>query len=201
MNKVLFRAEAYSVLEGRPNFSRYTHIRAYHGCRPLNEDDYRKKGIYPLDKLNEKKYLRKLCGLTHCSFQQMEKYYNQERDESVTCSVVFVALNRETLLSCSSHYLIYGSELMNAVFSHVGKRDLLKRVGKPTLFVCDIPIDSIPNAEDQLEDIANNLYMVPENKDNSLRLSSIAPSDIVDVEYPTVLPDPYNYNAKYYYKG
>ena len=56
---------------------------------------------------------------------------------------MFTSLETELLEYCG-HYLLYGSEYLTGIAAHVkGYRDyrqVLKRFGTPTVFVCDVPL-------------------------------------------------------------
>ncbi|MDO8774856.1 MAG: hypothetical protein Q7K57_40350 [Burkholderiaceae bacterium] len=55
--------------------------------------------------------------------------------------------NEEMQIAQAGHYMLYGSEYLTAIAAHLGGgrdyRQVLKKDGQPTLFVCDVPLDLI----------------------------------------------------------
>jgi len=169
----------------------YTHIRAYHACRPENVQLYTDIGLIPYDEasaLNDA--LQKLLG-GNISEAKIREQFNKmwENSDAYQRSVVWLALEKSELLGASCHYLIYGSEFLNAMSMHLGCREKLKNIGRPTIVVCDIPIRDISRTWlDGLEEsIADGWASM-----RSLAVPSVAPQDIIDFIYPTSwVDDPY----------
>ena len=100
-------------------------------------------------------------------------------------------LQTEEFLSASTHYLIYGSEFLNALAMRLGCRDKLSRIGKPMIVVCTIPITDISSCwlSDLEQDIKNR-----NTGNRSIAVRSVAPKNIVDILYPTeYVHDPYSW--------
>lgn len=63
---------------------------------------------------------------------------------------VYFSLFKKELLNGSGHYLCWGSEYLAAIAAKLDKNiygeyhDMLSKTGIPTIFVCDIPIDLLP---------------------------------------------------------
>ena len=138
---------------GIVDFGGYTHIRAYHACRTDNILSYQEGGIRPFSPDSAK----------NDAIQKLKKYASEERiiqkfnelwpdSDANLHPVTWLALDKSELLGESCHYLIYGSEFLNALAMHLGCRDKLKKYGKPTIIVCDIPVEDVTWG--QLADIA-----------------------------------------------
>jgi hypothetical protein len=182
----------------------YSHIRAYHACRPKNIDDYYSKGILPsfIKSLEENiTSLLKECGASEeiaYVLRYMRKFYN-ESDEKV-----YVAVDKNHLETFCDHHLIYGSEYFLCAAALLGTlnnniNETIAAVSKqrstfPVLFHCDIPIGSISN--DALNEISGRLIIEslsmivnPQYKPLSIRfgfgiLDSIRPDWIVEHTFP-----------------
>lgn len=168
----------------------YTHIRAYHACRPISIDDYLLNGIRPISyesALDEVKS-RVVCKWVSEN-TAVEKFNEEWNDFDDIHKKVWLEMNKNLLLEAASHYLIYGSEFINALAMQLGCRNRLKKIGVPTIFHCNIPIEDI--SVKTLEDIQYSF-----NKGYTdaygLCVKKVDASDIVDYEHPAQrIPDPY----------
>ncbi len=181
----------------------FTHIRAYHGCRPLSVDDYLKNGIR---RRSKEELLKEAClrlrssrASDHNIKQSFEAVW-KEYGYGVDNRGVYLNAWKDELLNYSAHYLLYGSELIIATAGGLALdereamkfRNELKKTGKPTLFVCDIPIEDI--RKNFLDDIAANM---PIQEDTTILVDHVEPGNIVGIEYPEKLMDVYNGNIIY----
>ncbi len=94
----------------------YTHIRAYHACRPISIDDYLLNGIRPISyesALDEVKN-RVVCEWVSEN-TAVEKFNEEWNDFDDIHKKVWLEMNKNLLLDGASHYLIYGSEFINAL--------------------------------------------------------------------------------------
>lgn len=168
----------------------YTHIRAYHACRPISIDDYLLNGIRPISyesALDEVKS-RVVCKWVSEN-TAVEKFNEEWNDFDDIHKKVWLEMNKNLLLEAASHYLIYGSEFINALAMQLGYRNRLKKIGVPTIFHCNIPIEDI--SVKTLEDIQYSF-----NKGYTdaygLCVKKVDASDIVDYEHPAQrILDPY----------
>ena len=125
--------------------SNYTHILAFHACREEDERVFRTQGLRPYTRAEAlAAAIQKLEG-DRVSREQIEAAFNILWEETQTSrpARVWLMLQTEEFLSASTHYLIYGSEFLNALAMRLGCRDKLSRIGKPMIVVCTIPITDI----------------------------------------------------------
>jgi hypothetical protein len=127
--------------------SRYTHIRAFHACRPISVNTYYRNGLLPLN-MEELRKLAESYFLSaesppphrHCLDRVMQELTNEGRK-----GLLYLLLDDWQFIR-ASHYLTYGSEALQGIaiaLSRVtGKdwREILKEKGVPTVFVCDLPL-------------------------------------------------------------
>ena len=119
----------------------------------------------------------------------VEKFNEEWNDFDDIHKKVWLEMNKNLLLEAASHYLIYGSEFINALAMQLGCRNRLKKIGVPTIFHCNIPIEDI--SVKTLEDIQYSF-----NKGYTdaygLCVKKVDASDIVDYEHPAQrILDPY----------
>lgn len=181
------KCEDYSNID---IIKKFTHIRAFHGCRTNDLYSYYTHGIKPLTK--------------EWSYEQLQTILktkpNLTQDKILTTlnknwtepNRVWFAITKEELLYRSGHYLLYGSELINAVLSEFDLRDELKKTGIPTLFSCDVPLYDI--GEVFLNNIIENLSK-RKSLDHSafMILGKLSPEHVVSHEHPDPrkIYDPY----------
>ena len=187
------------TVPGQKSLRDYTHIRAYHACRTESEDSYRKDGIRLLsyDELlaMTKSHLEQI-GIMEERIKTAFDDYWSEYEQNKNQRHVYLNAWKEELLTYSGHYLVYGSEMINAVACTIGGlvyQNTLKRIGKPTLIVCDVPISDI-----EREDLQYLEEHLPITQDTSIRVKSIKPKDIIRFEYPRKIFDPLQW-VNYYY--
>lgn len=168
----------------------YTHIRAYHACRPISIDDYLLNGIRPI---SYESALHEVKSRVICEWVSentaVEKFNEEWNDFDDIHKKVWLEMNKNLLLDGASHYLIYGSEFINALAMQLGCRSRLKKIGVPTIFHCDIPIEDIP--EKTLKDIQ---YSFNKGYTDAYGFSvqMLDANNIVDYEHPKQrIPDPY----------
>lgn len=125
-------------------------IRAYHGTRISDTSHFYSEGLVRLD-VSRFKELAANIFLTP-EFPELTLTHLEEAFSAVGVQtregLIYFAVNHKELLSDCSHYLLYGSEYLLAIAAHIeGARDyrqVLKRRGTPTLFVCNVPTADIP---------------------------------------------------------
>ena len=161
----------------------FTHIRAYHSCRPISIDSYKKQGICPLTYESAKSdLLLKLqnAGIPEATLIEIfDKHWD---DLGAVHQGVWFTLTKEELLELSGHYLIYGSEFVHGIATELRRQDALRKYGKPTIFTCDVPIEfiSLHWFRSLQDDISDNRLMPC-----AFRISeSLPPENIIAVEFP-----------------
>lgn len=196
MKKNLFILEEHLDDKYPVDLRHYTHIRAYHACRPLNISDYLQEGIKPIDYK---------MALYDTKTRIVSEYVSEADAVCMLCSLwkdfhdmhkkVWVQMNKNDLLTYSGHYLIYGSEFINALAMNLGCRDKLKKIGIPTIFSCDIPTENIDCST--ILDIEQCFYNGHPD-DIGFSVPKIYPEDIAGYEHPVKgIPDPYYGGIEY----
>lgn len=128
---------------------RYKFLRAVHGTRAEDVEVFYRDGLVPLVPESFHNQAREifLSGqypeLTEKSLQAAIATVGADLREKR----VFFEANEEMLIKQAGHYMLYGSEYLTAIAANLGDRidyrQILKKRGLPTLFVCDVPIDFI----------------------------------------------------------
>lgn len=171
--------------------SDFTHLRSYHACRPENIQVYKDEGLVPFDRETAlADAIQKLSG-DKTSVEKVKSQFDAMwvGSENDLHPRVWLALEKSELLGASCHYLIYGSEFLNALSMHLGCRSKLKKIGRPTIVICDVPLADISKVwlnglEEAVESGDSSIY--------SIAVSSVAPQNIVDFIFPTAwVDDPY----------
>lgn len=177
----------------RIKLANYTHLLAYHACRAENEQFFRTQGLKPYTK--DEALSAAIHKLECDRVSQKDIKTKFEELWGTQPKSVYLMLETTELLGTSCHYLIYGSEFINALAMHLGCRDRLKEIGKPMFLVCAVPISDIH------KDWLDGLEQAIKRKDTanrSIAVSRVAAENVVDIIYPTdTVRDPYSWG---YYK-
>lgn len=183
----------------------FTHIRGYHACRPTDLYSYYKNGLRILNlevlkPIANNIFCSQFPDLTPQDIAEGFEYVNGETRQGF----LYFALDKQELLSFSGHYLIYGSEFLHGVAVYLrGKRGyncsaVLKNIGIPTIFECNIPIEylsqsTIDDLDSILQKCIKSNHRASSKIDFSLIVSkSINPDLIVNHSHPKRIPDPIN---------
>lgn len=188
----------------------YTKIRAFHACRPESIDEYYKNGIIPLDIVE---WHAKAINLffnsksSEVSKSQIEAIIKGVKTETREGNV-HLGLDDKFLIKYCGHYLIYGSEYLMAIavkLGHAVKKDLtrvLRNIGIPTIFVCDIPFFKISNCEilelsgTLLEYLFESILSgtpIPSSLDFTITLNDVVESEYIISHYnPKEIPNPHS---------
>lgn len=128
---------------------RYSALRAVHGTRTDNAEPFYREGLKPLEPEVFHEEARRIF---------LSGEFPELTDENLSAAIetvgsnlregrVFFEANEAMLVDRCGHYMLYGSEYLTAIAAHLnGSRDyrqILKRRGTPTLFVCDVPMTLI----------------------------------------------------------
>lgn len=170
--------------------SNYTHIRAYHACRAENEQIFRTQGLKPYTRDEALEVAIRKLKHNHLNRKAIESEFNTLW-KSNTPTKVWLMLETIEFLSTSTHYLIYGSEFLNALAMRLGCRDRLKEFGKPMIIACNVPISDISSfwLSDLEQDIKNK-----ETAHRSIAVSTVTPENVIEINYPTgFVRDPYSW--------
>lgn len=173
----------------------YTHLRAFHACRPLRIEDYLKKGIIPISYNSALQDVKDRIVCDRVSEKEaVLKFQEQWSEFADIHKRVWLQMNKNLLQNEATHYLIYGSEFINALSMKLFCRDRLKKIGIPTIFFCDIPIDDIdPLTLSDIQNCINEEW----TDDIGFSVDDIDAKNIVDYEHPTKrMTDPYGGSYK-----
>jgi hypothetical protein len=193
------------VLKNSTLKKEYTHIRGYHACRPIDFDSYYKNGLRILNLVDLKPiavniFCSHFPDLTPKDITEGFEYVNGETRQGF----LYFAIDKRELLTYSGHYLIYGSEFLHGVAVYLrGKHgynysSILKNMGIPTIFECNIPIEylnqsTIDDLDSILQKYVNSNLKTSPRIDFSLIISKPINSDlIVNHSHPKRIPDPIN---------
>ena len=168
----------------------YTHIRAFHACRAEDEQTFRVQGLKPYAKDEALEIAIRKLEHEYVSKKAIETEFNTLW-ESNTPTKVWLMLETAEFLSKSTHYLIYGSEFLNALAMRLGCRDRLKEIGKPIIVECIVPIADISSC--WLSDLEKNIKS-RNTEHRSIAVSTVTPENIIEIHYPTgYVCDPYSW--------
>lgn len=175
----------------------YTHIRGYHGCRPRTVKSYYQNGIVPIEEDMAKQEAMLRLKNKWNTEEKVRTVFEERWSKLISPDdSVWLTFSKEELINRCGHYLIYGSEFLCGMAADLGCQSILKKIGIPTVFCCDVPFDNIP--EVYLKSIIQNI----ESRDGSggFRVyDKILPSEIVDHIHPKYIADPLNGFIKYHY--
>ena len=119
----------------------YTHVAAYHACRPTDINSYLNRGIVPANTeelIEEAKILFNNADEVSKVVKNIDEFYFDHGREKIG----FFMSRTGSLESGYSHYLLYGSELFKCIAGRLGDWAMqkLSNRGTPTLFRCALPI-------------------------------------------------------------
>lgn len=129
---------------------RFKAFRAAHGARPEDVASYYRDGFVPLSPTSFHDRARDifLSGeFPELSEQHLQRAIKEVgTDQREGC--VWFAGNEKMLVEECGHYMLYGSEYLTGLAAWLGTkqpdyRQVLKRFGVPTVFVCDVPLSYI----------------------------------------------------------
>lgn len=176
----------------------FTHIRAFHGCRPLDIHTYYSHGIQMINKerlLHETLYrLKDNFVAEKRIIEVFEEHWQSETIEEK--SIWFTASMKELILT-AGHYMIYGSEFIQGIAADLSIHQLLKNHGIPTIVSVDVPIETIPT--EYLKCLEDNI----KNKDTSGGFKSTSPiskNNVIEHFHPLKIVDWHNGGIYYQYK-
>lgn len=192
--KIFIYEDFIKLNEKSVDLSKYTHIRAYHACRPIEIDNYLINGIKAINRELALEDALKRINAAYIAEDDVKRMFIKEwKNINTSDKKVWLAVNREILLKDSGHYLIYGSEFTNILAMELGCRDTLKNIGIPTIFICDVPLQDIEGSWLSAVEQAVNRF----SDDVSIYVDAIRPDNIIGYEHPQEIMDPYCGYIKY----
>jgi hypothetical protein len=192
--------DGFSVLAKRLP-SAFGGVVAYHACRPEAPQLVAAEGLRVLDPHSFREHALRLFPVSAELIQAAIDEVGVETREGV----VHLALDDIFLVQHCSHYLIYGSEYMQAVAANlqgITGRDFFKILrcrGIPTIFVCEVPLQMLE--PEDLHELAAKLLTyslesivtgseLPGSIDFTLTLrQAVPPECIVHHYHPHVMAD------------
>lgn len=176
----------------------YSHIRGYHGCRPLCLDTYFENGIVPINKNETLKNALNLLQNDRISQDKIVKVFNSHWLKLMESQkFVWLTLTKDELIDSCGHYLIYGSEFICGMAAELFCQERLKK-GIPTIFHCDVPLEKIP--PDYLEGLNERIQTGDGNNCGFKVIGTISKDEIMKCEHPPKILDPLNGYIPYYYQ-
>lgn len=150
----------YSQVEKRlPTHMRSTFgsVSMFHCCRPVNVQSYYDRGFRVLDSRQANDLFRKVF-VGNPRFPEITAAHAEATIEGMARSYkrhgyVYFGLDDRFLIQHCGHYLIYGSEYLQALAASVGgqigrpTRSELRRIGIPTVFVVDVPVQRFSDSD------------------------------------------------------
>jgi hypothetical protein len=122
----------------------YTHVAAYHACRPVSLDSYLINGITPANTTilveEAKLFFNDTNAVEEVVNNMNKEHYGKEYFEHGRDKIGFFKTRNGSLKD--SHYLEYGSELYQCIARRLGEWAINKMAnqGTPTLIRCSLPI-------------------------------------------------------------
>lgn len=184
----------------------FTDVIAYHACRVDQVDTYYENGIIPLTPIDAQSKFR----------DQFKSYASQEEIEKAIANVstetrdgvAHVVLDDRVFYDFSGHYLIYGGEYLHCLAVHLPGdaqtlRDILKKNGRATVFVCKLSFSLISDLEHLVKFmLADHFFRIAHNRDDVFILDYtifitgyIKPESIIEHYHPTKILDPFCHPA------
>ena len=179
---------------------------AYHACRPTRIKDYYEKGIMPLSPEYAQKQFREYFS-PFASQEDITKAIESVPLETRD-NVTHVVLDDRKFVTSCGHYLIYGGEYQNCLAIHLPgsserTRDILKKFGKATVFVCRLPFSYVTDLEYLASYmLADHFFRLAHNREDVYGIdytitidNTIPPESIIRHYFPEKIKDPYKHQA------
>jgi hypothetical protein len=183
----------------------YTHIAAFHGCRPQSTESYSKHGLQACDPKKMAEIALRIFGdsdkvrhaIQSLKASSLEASYEEHNEGKV-----FFTLTQNELVNYCGHYLLYGSEYLGCIAHEIGAGQKLRRLGRATIIECNVPITRI--GRDYIKELAGKIleemFERVQDPDSSSRhngfgfpvLGSLPAECIAGFHFPTQIPNPHN---------
>jgi hypothetical protein len=185
---------------------RYSHLRCYHGCRPLDLNSYWRDGLR-IAKTEELLSVARtrLTGPFCPEVSDIAFQCAVAKSKPYTEGEINFAFCDKAMMNEFGHYALYGSEFITSVAMALpipleDPRQLLKRSGTPTVLILDVPLIQIDRG--MIEEIGRcmvqQLFCDALNRDHSedwsggFAITSNLPSDCIAGHYhPVKIFDPF----------
>lgn len=187
----------------------YSAMRACHATRTADIASYYAHGLRPLTPAHVHARAKEI--FLSGEFPELSDADLETAFVEVGCDLregrVFFEANERLLLNLAGHYLHYGGEYLIAIAAHLpGHRDyrqVLKQFGKPTMFICDVPLEDIGGrivlefAGTALESLFEEILQGDEFEPDRHRgagfpiYKALPPEQIVGHYHPSEMRDPF----------
>ena len=139
-------SEKYLQLKNRcyENFlENYTHVAAYHACRPIDKNSYLNNGINPANTDELINIAKELFNDSNAVDAAVQEIKDDKRVDYIgygSAKIWFFISRTRALVD--RQYVESGSELIQSIARRLGDWAIqtLSKVGAPTIFQCSIPI-------------------------------------------------------------
>lgn len=185
----------------------YTHIRAYHACRPTDVGSYLQHGLLGQNRTLIESSFRSIFSdvdeaLLDRAIDAMDSRGNHENGK------IYFSCDPHELVEYCGHYLLQGSEYLMALAARLCEYDpgledyrlRLRRTGIPTVFEVGIPVEQIPVPQRHglMKSIISAWayhHLAPnEDAGDSMGFvlhSDLGPRNILSHFHPASVPDPH----------
>lgn len=188
----------------------YSRIRLFHACRPSDVGIYLRNGLIPLAAETANEIARDLflTGAFPLVTETMLVEAITELSVEHRGGRLYLSLDDVALINYGGHYLIYGSEYLSALAATLSRRtgencfSVLKNIGIPTIFVCDVPLSYLTESDTQslLQELISQVTLKPEIKkgqvyclDYTFEFFTPLPATVITSHYhPAEIPDRIN---------
>ncbi|SKB01902.1 hypothetical protein SAMN02745166_03499 [Prosthecobacter debontii] len=182
----------------------YTHITAFHGCRPTSIETYTEFGLQACDPAKMQEVAVQIFGdnpkvweaiehLKGSSFEHSYEEHNQGK--------VYFTLTQEEIVDYCGHYLLYGSEYLLCIANSIGAARKLRERGRATIIECNVPITRIGHGF--IKELAGSILekmfervLDPESSMGSgfgfYVKGSLPAESIASFHFPRQIPNPHN---------
>jgi len=131
----------------------YSNLQAFHSSSALQVEAYYENGLRKLNVQTKSQFAKEILmnNFSDISDEEVTDAINNTEHETRENRVFFEA-NEKFLIEHCGHYLHYGSEYQVCVAASLGDvkktgidyRQVFKGLGKPTVFICNVPFKYIP---------------------------------------------------------
>jgi len=153
-------SDAYMVT-GNGIRENYQYIRAYHACKPFKIERYFSRGLLPLSIEEFAEDSAERFSASGISYDRIKAIFSDPKVRSEV-GRLWLNLSDRAFSKKAGHYLIYGGELLLSFCREIAGEsgglwsiDYLKKVGIPTVFVCNVPVEHF--SDDTLKNLAGDL--------------------------------------------
>jgi hypothetical protein len=187
-----------------------THLRLFHACKPVSLDSYLHNGIVKANQSLLEELARQIWLTETSPNQHRTNVENAIRESAIFFTPyekrVFLIVDDNVLLKNASHYLIRGSEYLQAISAKIERdfvgeyKDPLRTRGVPTIIECDVPVANLKRNFNDLWDIlifrylSSHIYSnyIDDEIDYTITMDHVPPNLIIGHTHPRALRDPHN---------